>query len=75
MNEDLRIIICISEDDANAERIKCQTALGQSVDVTVRPLKGLPVMNPVSFGPKPVVYSILLSDQLDSAWVVTVQKK
>ena len=74
--EDIVTIICGDQADANAEKIRWDTALaGQNVDIVVREIKDLPIMAPISCGAKPVIFSIKLSNTLQSAWVVTIQKQ
>jgi hypothetical protein len=74
--EDIITIICRDQADANAEQIRWQTALaGQNINIVVRQVVGLPVMPPVAFGPKPVIFSLRISPAVNAAWVVTVERQ
>ena len=73
--EDIITIICRDEPDAQAVKVAWQTANpGPALDIVVRPVNGMPIMAPQNSGPKPVIFSVRVSDAVASAWVVTIQK-
>jgi len=74
--EDIMTIICLNKADAESEKFKWSVALqNQPFNITVREVTGLPVMTPVSCGQKPVFFSIRVSNALESAWIVTVERQ
>jgi hypothetical protein len=75
--EDIVTIICLNKADAQAEKTRWQTALAGviPVNVVVREVVGLPVMQPVTFGVKPVIFSLKISAAVNSAWVVTIERQ
>ena len=72
--EDLRMIVCIDEADADAEHARCQAALqGANVRVTKRKIQDLPLMPPVNCKQGAFTYSVQVSNNLLECWVVCVE--
>jgi len=72
--EDLRIIICVNEVDAEAERARCQAALqGANVRVVKRRIQDLPLMPPVSCKQGSFTYSVQVSNNVLESWVVCTE--
>ena len=73
--EDLRIVICVNEQDADAERARWQAALPDAkVRIVKRRIQDLPLMDAVSCRQEtPFSFSVQVSNNLLEAWVVCIE--